>query len=1242
MRILAIRGENLASLRTFEVDLAEGALSHVGLFAITGPTGSGKSTLLDALCLALYDRTPRLGAAMRNVASIGAVDDAHRIKANDVRGILRRGAGTGYAEVDFEGVDAVRYRARWSIHRARKRPGGKLQNQSVTFETLDGEVLTAHRKTDTLSLIEARVGLTFGQFRRSVLLAQGEFDAFLKADVKNRSELLERMTGTEIYGDLSRAAHARAAEARLALDRIEQRLEAHEVLSEAGRDVLAREIVAARAWVEAAQGRVTLLEGRLRWREQYEAVQLMQTRAAEAVQGARTQWTEAQPRRTALAEARAAEPLRPVLARWSAATDRATQASAQHSARAADVAGAEQARSERADGLEQAAVLRDEARAAREALAPQLVHARQLDRNAERTERALNDTSARAKTRGAEASEAAQTLAQATAAVADQRAQVAAARAWLAAHSGEQILAEQWPRWSREFDTWLQALARDRAGAAGLVTLEATAAGANEAFAQAQRTHQQAQVEVEQSQAQLDRLTAESSAHPSDYGVRISAVDGRLQQWRQLRDLVDRARALHLELVEATERRDEARKVARRARREADKRAQHQASLAEALVEAEAGLERVQRIAGLVTLRAELVDGTPCPLCGSETHPGGAEGVEAVVHEQAQAVALLKSQERAAFAAQNKTVEAVAGAKQRQADAEVLLVSRTRALGSVRTDWELVRMGVSAELPQDVLTEGTEQQISRAVDAAHDDREALEAAMKQALAQVARREAARQAYDGAVAQVRASATVLSDTREVAYYAAQARDVAQRDQADAALERGEAAQRLAEPLGAPDGWLAGAEQSPEAFQAATAQRAAAWRAKADEALDAEHAVSRGQPQVDRADERVHHCRRAAKEAQAALGAAQAERDAVLGERSALFEGRPVDLVEAEARGAAEAAELGYETARTARDQARQALATAQGRLHNATDDQRGAQAAAEVAEQRLADALDQAGFTLEVLQQRLQRDPAALEAEHAALEALNQQVDRAETLQKQRESDRVALEAGQPEGALAEDLDEVLGDARADVDEFREAQTMILARHKADRSARTAREALGPALEAERSAARTWQQLDTLIGAADGAKFRQFAQSLTLEAVVAQANNHLEALSPRYLLMRVPGEDLALQVVDRDMADEIRAVLSLSGGESFLVSLALALGLASLSSRDTRIESLFIDEGLGSLDVDTLEKVLDTLDALQATGRQVGLISHVPGLADRIGAQVAIIPESAGISRLEVRGVQHAA
>lgn len=135
----------------------------------------------------------------------------------------------------------------------------------------------------------------------------------------------------------------------------------------------------------------------------------------------------------------------------------------------------------------------------------------------------------------------------------------------------------------------------------------------------------------------------------------------------------------------------------------------------------------------------------------------------------------------------------------------------------------------------------------------------------------------------------------------------------------------------------------------------------------------------------------------------------------------------------------------------------------------------------------------------------------------------------------------------------------------------------------------------------------WRSLEKLIGSAGGAEFNTFAQGLTLAQLVQLANRYLDQLNPRYQIRRVPQTDLDVEILDRDQADNIRPVKTLSGGETFLVSLALALGLSDIAGRKIRIESLFIDEGFGTLDPQTLDTAITTLENLQATGKMIGII-----------------------------------
>jgi len=233
MRILEISGRNLASLKgEFCIALDQPPFLQKGLFAIRGATGSGKSTIIDAMCLALYGCTPRFEGYGGPKVGPRDLDGTSRVSASDPRSILQRGASEGWAQVKFRGVDGHTWRAKWSVSRARKNPHGTLQKDVLEVEDLTIAQVTRANKTDVLTLIRSKVGLTFEQFRRSVLLAQGEFAAFTKASSADRAALLEAMTGTEIYAKVSMAVFRRSAAEDLKIKELRSRLEGLGVWSE--------------------------------------------------------------------------------------------------------------------------------------------------------------------------------------------------------------------------------------------------------------------------------------------------------------------------------------------------------------------------------------------------------------------------------------------------------------------------------------------------------------------------------------------------------------------------------------------------------------------------------------------------------------------------------------------------------------------------------------------------------------------------------------------------------------------------------------------------------------------------------------------------------------------------------------------------------------------------------------------------------------------------------------------------
>ena len=159
----------------------------------------------------------------------------------------------------------------------------------------------------------------------------------------------------------------------------------------------------------------------------------------------------------------------------------------------------------------------------------------------------------------------------------------------------------------------------------------------------------------------------------------------------------------------------------------------------------------------------------------------------------------------------------------------------------------------------------------------------------------------------------------------------------------------------------------------------------------------------------------------------------------------------------------------------------------------------------------------------------------------------------------------------------------------------------------------------------------WDNLNELIGSHDGKKFRNFAQGLTFEIIIENANRVLETMSDRYYLVRDKDSPLELNIIDAYQASQIRSVKNLSGGESFIVSLALAIGLSKMVSGKVRVDSLFLDEGFGTLDDEAMDLALNTLSSLQAEGKLIGIISHIDKIKERISNKIELIPKSNGVS-----------
>ncbi|MBK4735656.1 AAA family ATPase [Noviherbaspirillum pedocola] len=1259
MRILAIRGGNLASLAgSFAIDFRTEPLSSTGLFAICGPTGAGKSTLLDALCLALYEATPRLSrAGARGIALPDVKDET--VTPQDVRNLLRRGAAEGHAEVEFIGNDGVAYRARWSVRRARNRPDGRLQESEMRLWRLPEEQQIGGKNVEVKAEIVRRIGLNFDQFTRAVLLAQNEFSAFLKANDNERGELLETLTGSGIYAEISRLAFERAKEETALLERHGARLADAAPLSEEERRALENEVSDVRAQLTRHEARHATLQRHLGWLREAHALDAALNEARELRESRQEECRKAQGRRAHLAEVEAVQSARPLLeqirrlanenARCSTAI--ATARMRLETARAAELV-AQQTRDRATTALQAA-----QAEHAQRLLL--LNAARSLDARID----ALLPEHAQSRRHADDATAAAMAARGALEQKGSERtalgAQMQQLDAWLAAHADDAALAAQWQRCDI-----LLSQAQEAAQKAAHAATEASNAvrRQEDELAIEERhaaTHAAAVQTLEQRRTERDACTQRLRVLDA---ARLAGERARLaQDQQQLIEAERLCRTLHDTQVRRTEaladmmRHAETLAAAQRAWQTAQA---EQAGVAAALAQA----ERMQRRAELASsasvlqLRAGLSDGEACPVCGAAEHP--------YRHTDPQAKAMLAGlADEVATCREAMRRNTEARATQRaladaallaQTQAEARIAEQDAALTDTERAWRahaLFGTDPALSAPAHACASWLTQ---RQGDIAQRIRE-IDAAEAAYAAAAVERDGAQTAVDTAAAQAEFCRVALDRARQATAEAARLL-IAVRERERDAHARADASLDALDTMPLPRDWRTAWHAAPAAFHARCRDAVTAFDAHSRQRAEALSRCAALDAELQALSERSASTAAERDRAVEAHAARDAALQATRRERQSLFDGRPAAEVEAEmaatlnaARGALDAAVAAAQAAALDARACTEAHERAQERLEELAAQTR-------EGDGRIAEWLHMhnahharcasgdpvplqaaAPLDLQALTALLEHDADWIRAERVSLAALDAALAQAETVHSERErrclAHRQAWQSDWTERTDTE-VEADLEALRGEIEGVRTRLSTLQLSQSEDDRRRSESADMRAQLEQQQAIQRRWAQLAELIGSADGKKFRNYAQQTTLDVLLAYANRHLADLARRYRLERVR-DTLALLVVDGDMGAEMRSVHSLSGGESFLVSLALALGLASLSSNGVRVESLFIDEGFGSLDADTLRVAMDALDGLQAMGRRVGVISHVQEMTERITTRIVVRRVSGGSSHVSV-------
>jgi exonuclease SbcC len=706
MQILSIRGENIASLaKPFEIRLDTAPLASAGLFAITGETGAGKSSLLDAMCLALYGNCPRLSGdgTSERVAEIG-----QELSSTDTRMVLRRGAASGFAEVTFRSPDGETYTAGWQARRARDRIDGRLQTieRSLARQS-DGQVLETQ-----VSRVNDRVaeltGLTYDEFRRTVLLAQGDFAAFLDARTQERAAILEKVTGTGIYRDISRRVFERNREVAAELATLETRRGEHQLLTPEDRDEIAGTIAAQRLAQTAAMNALEVVRKDLARYAAAETAEANLARAKGRVEAARAGIAELADDRRWLADWDRAQALRGEVRELGEAIRALEDARVEHSRIAADHAVQKERIVAAKARFAAAKTARDEAEQVFKAFAPLWDQAAALDeRTAHAAEEHAKAVTALAGLRRVEADRqrALDTLVAQEAAY---KQTITTAERTLTAVEGHAALLANWGV--------IEERLGERIDQARLAMTSASDAERMAASIAADRAKRQAfEAEVGTASGEIESARkAQEAIRDERLRLTETAPGARLERLAQTEADLRNLRNAAGDVRRADEAFAEAQ--ARRAAAERMQSEQGQALIDARAAEATASdvIQTMRQPAEAAAaaasreaehLRQHLAHGTPCPVCGATTHPVMADGeIARIADDLRQRITEAQARRDAAEASATQAmvrIEAAADAIKTETANELVLKARILAAeaGYARARTPLETSPLGDELP---------------------------------------------------------------------------------------------------------------------------------------------------------------------------------------------------------------------------------------------------------------------------------------------------------------------------------------------------------------------------------------------------------------------------------------------------------------------------------------------------------------------------------------------------------------
>lgn len=1198
MKILSIRLKNLASLAGEHfIDFECDPLANAGLIAVVGKTGAGKSTILDAMCLALFNKIPRLKESDGKLLDV----DGSELLTNSPLTVLRRGTGHGFAELCFVAQDQKHYQARWEIKRARENASGKLQSVQRSLKCLTDGVVVADKTKAVESHIQQITQLSFEQFTRAVLLAQSEVTAFLKARDTERGELLEYLTNSSIFAKIGQLAFEKTREITNQRKQLENVLGHIEIRSD-------EEVAELQAQFQQLQQQVQQLENeRNELKQQQQWFEQQQKLKSEVIFKQQQHETQLNAHAALATDRQLLEQLdifseiRPVVFQQQQIQKTLQQLEPQLQQKQQDF-------SRLTSAFEQEKVRYTQAETALQQFQNfELQHQDELNQVRKYVQerdyiaedyKKTKSRLAHIETQQQPLQQQQQQLEQHIQNLSTQQAtcieQLQHSAHFSVLDKGLHAHVQQLEQFIQHYQKVENTLGNIQQAQAKLEQDKNLIAQLITQFG----SPQQIESKLEQKQAQKEQLLTQLN--------QLDVIQQKLQHHFQLKN---EASALKQTLGALQHQSQQLEQNTQKAESEFQTAKTEREKLQHILQQ-----QRLLHAENVEHLRAELKQGEACLVCGSTEHPyrdDESQVSKALFALQQQQEQQALQQEQQCFQQWQHTQQQFTQLQSEQKQQQNALQQAQNKLNTQQQELQHYLAQTQIQLDLNVAPPELEAYLQGLSTQSTQTKQQLEQELQQ-LSQASKQQLhLNQAVQNTAYQ-------LENVQQLQQQIQHIVDCLENHEKTLWLEQPLAhsqqiVQRLKQrlqQLDHADGLSKQQQHSTQQLNLFISNLNALNTQHAELTQQLQDIAKKGQQNSEAANQLILAMAGSTElKANEWLHQHDQQRQQVQHQYQQLKQNFEL------ARQNFEQHKNELEQLKAQHQHNQHALTQCNNEIsawltqHTQFEELQLSQLLAisspqeqqiRLTLQNAERVLSEAAYALKTAQQQLnehqQQQPEIQQEQLSELIQLNQ--DKLQQQLEQRDQYKVQLELHQQNLAKQKQFAEQI-------------QQIQQQEHR-------------------------WNKISSLIGDSKGKDFRDLAQQYNLDILLEYANQQLAMLSQRYTLKRLDNS-LSLAIIDHDMDGEIRSVASLSGGESFLTALAISLAIANMASGSMKIESLFIDEGFGTLDASSLHMVMNALDQLQSQGRKVILISHIQEMHERIPVQIQVQPVGSGSSRIEIVG-----